>query len=203
MRQPRRDTLFAMGLLSLQGLFRPVVAGAWSYYLRAWNAGSEASLRQGQAVVNKLTVMGRLVFVLTAIAFLVWFYRSYRRLGRLYPESTNYGPAAAVWGFFVPILNLFRPIEIALEIWRKTHLDRSWQLYIWWLTYLLAGLVGSLAWMVALTQKHNGAWGLIAGILIVSSSLYTLAAWLGVVVVRSISLGLDRLEFQKQGPDIL
>ena len=76
----------------------------------------------------------------TAIAFLNWFYRAYRATAEA--EGTRYAPGQAVWTFFVPILNLFRPYQIATDIWRRsappgpieTH-GHSFVILLWWVSW--------------------------------------------------------------------
>jgi hypothetical protein len=61
-----------------------------------------------------------LFFVIAAIVFMIWFHRVYANLEALGARSLTYTPGWAVGCWFVPILNLFRPVQIAQEIWRKS-----------------------------------------------------------------------------------
>ncbi len=79
-------------------------------------------------------------FVLTAIAFLVWFYRAYKTVN--VAEGTAHSPDQAVWTFLVPILNLYRPYQIATEIWRKSSpsgedFGHSGLLIAWWALWVV------------------------------------------------------------------
>jgi len=72
----------------------------------------------GPAAVGVGTTVTLGLFAVTAIAFLVWFYLAYQAVNLA--EGSVHSPDQAVWTFIVPILNLFRPYQIATEIWRKS-----------------------------------------------------------------------------------
>lgn len=61
-----------------------------------------------------------LVFFVTAIIFMTWFHRAYANLEPLGNPSLTFTPGWAVGCWFVPILNLYRPLQIAQEIWGKS-----------------------------------------------------------------------------------
>jgi Domain of unknown function (DUF4328) len=59
-------------------------------------------------------------YIVTAIVFLVWFYRAYANLRPLGATRLNQTPGWAVGVWFLPIMNLFRPVQAAQEIWRNS-----------------------------------------------------------------------------------
>jgi len=65
----------------------------------------------------------RIATILTSIFFLVWFHRSYRNLAWLGVEGTKYSTRWAVGGWFIPIMNLVRPYQVAREIWDASNPD--------------------------------------------------------------------------------
>ena len=125
----------------------------------------EAPLEAFQAV-NALSASVALVRVIVWIAtgsvFLVWFYRSHRNLTPLRASPIKYGSGWAIGGFFVPFLNVVRPMQVMREVWHGSNPatfdpDRrsgpsfgpndstpalvGW----WWGLFLLSGLVGNVA----------------------------------------------------------
>ncbi len=56
------------------------------------------------------------VSIVTLFFFTRWFAQAYRNLGALRGRR-RFDARWAVWGWFVPLLNLFRPQTIATEIW--------------------------------------------------------------------------------------
>jgi hypothetical protein len=75
-------------------------------------------IRQG---VVGLTLLA--VSLATAVLFVMWFSRAYRNLPRLGVGELRYGPGWAIGAWFVPILNLFRPKQIADDLWRGSDPD--------------------------------------------------------------------------------
>jgi len=71
-----------------------------------------------------------LAVAVAGIAFLVWFRRAWRNLKSLGGRDLKYSTAWAVGGFFVPILNLYRPIQVMREVWHgsdPSNLERDLQ----------------------------------------------------------------------------
>jgi hypothetical protein len=84
---------------------------------------------------------------LSFIIFMIWFYRSHKNLQAYNSMGLKYSPGWAVGSFFVPILNLFRPYQIAQEIWTASDPQAStvgWKqsklsivVIFWWLSVIL------------------------------------------------------------------
>jgi hypothetical protein len=88
-----------------------------------------------------------------ASTFLAWFYRAYANLPRLGIQHLRHRPGWAIGSWFVPVLSLVRPKQIANDIWRgsdPTSPDRQpdWHepvsplLHWWWALFLLNGFLG-------------------------------------------------------------
>jgi hypothetical protein len=68
-----------------------------------------------------LTILGFIVFVVTAILFLMWLHRSSSNLTAFgYWKSQGYSPAWTVGSFFVPIVNLFVPYQATKYVWQSS-----------------------------------------------------------------------------------
>ena len=94
----------------------------------------------GVAAAGIATAVTMVFYALTAVAFVVWFYLAYRTVNLA--EGTAHSPDQAVWTFFVPILNIFRPYQIATEIWRKSSASgeshgHSGLLIAWWALWVI------------------------------------------------------------------
>jgi Domain of unknown function (DUF4328) len=70
-----------------------------------------------QALAGSLVL---LTFVGTIVVYLVWFSRAYKNLTSLGATDLRYGSGWAIGAWFVPILNLWRPKQIANDIWRAS-----------------------------------------------------------------------------------
>jgi Domain of unknown function (DUF4328) len=92
-----------------------------------------------------------IVFLITVVLFLAWFYRCYANIEALGAQWPRYGKGWAVGGWFVPILNVWRPKQIANDIWRASDpslpadVGTGWRgahvpafLLVWWLAYQVA-----------------------------------------------------------------
>lgn len=70
-------------------------------------------------LVYALAIFGWLLaLIVQTVVFLRWFYRAYGGLHERGVAEVRYGQNQAAWSWFVPILNLFRPKQIANDIWR-------------------------------------------------------------------------------------
>lgn len=87
-------------------------------------------------------------FLIAGVCVIAWFHRAYGNLRRLGATTMRYGPGWAIGGWFVPILNLWRPKQIANDIWRGSDPRNPgqqplWQeplsplLWFWWAAWVL------------------------------------------------------------------
>ena len=112
-----------------------------------------------EASVDRLELEGVATFVvylIGAAAFLFWFHRAYANLERLAARGTRHSKRWAVIGWFVPIVNLFHPKQIANDAWRGSDPDvgdgTTWSnhgplpafLDLWWAFWVLSTVGWSL-----------------------------------------------------------
>jgi len=86
-------------------------------------------LTQAEKLANRsrLQLVGAIqvfVYVATALAFLRWFHRVHGNLPGLGGRDLKYTPGWAAGGFFVPVLNLFRPLQVMREVWHASDPSR-------------------------------------------------------------------------------
>lgn len=96
-----------------------------------------------------------LAFLVSAVLFMAWFSRGYRNLRRMGVQNMRYGPGWAIGAWFVPIFSLFRPKQIANDVWRGSErgveVSAQWRqvevprLVHWWWGLFLAQ--GTLVWI--------------------------------------------------------
>ena len=126
--------------------------------LRA-TGGSRVALeaREAQFTTNAilLWIQGTL-FVATAVAFLGWLFQARVNLRAFGVRRPNYSRGWVVWGFLVPLVNLFRPYQVIREIWQasdpKSHDAFNWRslpvsklLPAWWALFVGWGLLELMA----------------------------------------------------------
>lgn len=96
------------------------------------------------------------------ITFLMWFRRAYYNLNQR--KTSDYSDGWAVWSWFVPIITLFRPVQIMNEMWAETtKLIKQYthdyvstskiQISIWWILWLLTGIISQISMRITLRAE--------------------------------------------------
>lgn len=155
-----------IGLLSLNAALDVVAAISDVSYLGLIERGKQGlvSFAEGSTADSRqanLALLQLLVFLVTAIVFIVWFRRAYRNLGPLGASWLRFKPGWATGGWFVPIFNAVRPKEIANDIWRVSDPDLPPALdgpalgrpvapvvNLWWFAFIVSAALGRAAFRV-------------------------------------------------------
>ncbi|HEY1860280.1 MAG TPA: DUF4328 domain-containing protein, partial [Gemmataceae bacterium] len=117
---------------------------------------AEAALYDGlDTAIGALDI---LLSIVTAVLFCVWTYRAYKNLRRLGVRGLKHSPGWAVGYFFIPIVNLFKPCAVFLEMWRasdpKSPIDDAyaWQngsagalVGLWWASWVISNLISNVS----------------------------------------------------------
>jgi hypothetical protein len=143
-----------------------------------------------------------LVFLATAVLFIIWFYRAYTNLRPLGAPEPRHGVGWTIGAWFVPVLDLVLPKLMLNEIWRGSEPEPAGGAgekatvpafhHLWWaiwvLSFLLAVEAGvdsatssfdsALSGDRATTTTASGALSVVGGLLSAA------AAVLGALVVR-------------------
>lgn len=103
---------------------------------------------------NVLLGLTVLAFFISAISFLMWFHRVTKNLASLGAISTKYSPGWAVGYWFIPILNLFRPYQVMVEVWHgsvpqpertaslvRVHRGSHAQVGWWWAAWIIMSVL--------------------------------------------------------------
>ena len=119
--------------------------------------GGDVSVVDAQAADDRqFTIAGvqLALFAVTALAFIVWFYRAYVNLPALGAGDLRWGSNWAVGAWFVPFLNFVRPKSLANDIWRasdpalpRREIGRPsgpvpWWHHLWWVLFLVGAILG-------------------------------------------------------------
>ncbi|MBK8975425.1 MAG: DUF4328 domain-containing protein [Planctomycetes bacterium] len=151
-------------------------------------AEAEATANDARVELIELVDIG--LFLLTAIVFLTWMYRAYSNLRALGARHLVNSPAWAVGGWFVPILNLVRPVQVMSELWRESlPADRSGShglLGLWWTAWLAANLVGLTNLRAFGSAQTAAEWLRMTRVDQAASAAAIVAAVLAILVVRSV-----------------
>jgi hypothetical protein len=133
-----------------------------------------------------------------AVFFLFWIHRAssnLRGLGRVGMRTT---PGWCVGGYFVPILNLFQPMQSMKEIWQASDpqaVQGSWfasdstpLVGIWWAAWMLTGVIGVFAFFVRGDPSSEGSIGLASDL---TRAIATVAV---VLLMRGITKRQDQAQ---------
>ena len=147
-----------------------------------------------------------LAFIVTAIAWLIWLYRAYSNLRAMGTGKSRFTPGWAVGYWFVPFVNLVRPYQIVVDLWRRSeglntsesveHLPRASVISWWWGVYLLSGATGRI--FLSLSREANTVSDLITvtDVGMFADSIGIVSAILAISVVRGIDKRQQRLDLQ-------
>jgi Domain of unknown function (DUF4328) len=153
----------------------------------------EASDRRQQIVA-----VGQLVvFAVTAGFFIAWLHRAHSNLFALGAQHPRYSRATAIWSWFVPILNLWRPKQVINDVWRATDPDApidqgdSWRqrdppvLYaVWWLVWVALNFAYNADLRIYLRAETLEDFQFSSLFTTASDALSVLGALLALAVVR-------------------
>ena len=131
------------------------------------------------------------VYLITAIGFLMWFHRVHRNLPALGAEKLQYSPGWAVGSFFVPFLNLFRPYEIMKEVWDNSKSSASdhprGRLGWWWAMWLISNLLGQAAGRTTMAAETYEMLRIASWLDIAATLASLLAAVLAIRVIQGVT----------------
>lgn len=168
---------------------------------RAAQGGSvDPALREAQLATQDWLrgAQGLLLFA-TGIAFIAWLYQTRVNLRALGVRRPTYGRQWCIWGFLVPLVNLFRPYQVIREIWRASSpasLDAfQWRslrvpplLGLWWAVAVACAGLRVLATVTGLGAGLNlQKLQLSVGMVTLSDLLAGVAAGLACFVVMRLS----------------
>lgn len=140
------------------------------------------------AFADTVTVL----FVLTGLIWLVWFFRARANVDAWSQRPQRYRPGWAVWSWVVPIASLWLPYPITRDVVEDS--ERSARapgsarplLLAWWIAYALLQLL----WIIDQALRRAGS---IGGLRLHSDAeialviVRILAVWLAILVVRRLT----------------
>ncbi|MBC8756620.1 DUF4328 domain-containing protein [Kordia sp. YSTF-M3] len=114
-------------------------------------------------VVPVMRIVQFVIHIVSIVFFVRWFKRAYGNLIRKH-QPMEYSENGSAWGFFIPIVSLYRPITTAKEIYLKTQYaireynsnlkvdtDTSF-IVIWWIFMIFNNMFSSYS-----SRKYDNA----------------------------------------------
>lgn len=152
-------------------------------------------LDEGRVLVDALLAADQLVtlagllelaaFVAAAALFLRWQVAAHRNLPALGGSAPRTGVAAGVASWFVPVVNLVRPLQVVEDLWRAGERGaRAPALFrVWWIAWLVALVAVLAAWTLTGDAADVGERQRIDALRAVSTGLSAMAAAFVIAVI--------------------
>ncbi len=162
------------------------------------------SIDETRSAIETISI---LAYLAAAGFFIAWIYRAYSNIVALGRTHLRRSQGWAIGAWFIPLVNLVYPKEIADDTWRGSDpdsaatFDDSWRktkvptfVHWWWAAFLLAGIVSYLS---SRTINGWGGPGNVSGALndlnrglildLISIGLYVIACVLAFKLINAIS----------------
>ena len=158
-------------------------------------AGENVTDAELNADDERMRLVGLLQFaglIAGAIVFIRWMHGAYRNVDVVAPQERRYGHGWAIGSWFVPFLNLWRPKQIANDIWRAGGSGGPGALlWLWWTVFVVSNWAANIAIRSYLSDDSTEdlRTGTIA--YMISDGLDVVGAILAVLVVRAATDRLD------------
>jgi hypothetical protein len=156
--------------------------------------------------------LSALAVVAVVVVFIIWMWRAAKNIEVLGRRGASFGPGWAIGGWLIPIANLVLPVLHMQELWKASdptisREDGGWKygaqsslIWLWWVAYAAAQVLGTLGGVVISSPDRDGDLPVVemiqdldavrtgVTIFVVGQLLLVVAAILAVLVV----LGLTR-----------
>ncbi|MFF3209608.1 DUF4328 domain-containing protein [Streptomyces sp. NPDC002886] len=202
-------------LLSLVGVLGLVLSGA-----ELFRAGLQDDLTSGpsmgtserlgglDALTIPLGLLDVVLYLATAVVFIVWFHRV-RSNGQVFrPDGFTQSAGWAIGGWFVPLANLFFPYRTARETWNASTQyapDGTYRqvsgapVVAWWLAFVVSTVLDRVSSRQYLAAETHEALRDASSFAAVAELSTTVAAVLAVLFVRKLT-AMQRVK-AVQGPN--
>ena len=202
-RSPRGLEIAASVLLGVVALFDVLDAAAslaarGQYQELVGEPAQSGDLVVDAELVSVVTgVLGMAAMVATAVVFICWFLRVRKNAELLAPQlRQRRSPAWAGWGWFVPVVSLWFPLQIAQDGWRAATAPGAPKaseklLGFWWAAWLLSLMVGRVDGQLYSKAETAEAYVSSFGVTALADGLDLVAAVLAILVVRRLTARQD------------
>ncbi len=93
-------------------------------------------------------------FILSIVGFLLWIHQAARNADALGPRG-EFSPGWSVGWWFIPVANLWKPLQVMSEIWNRSHPSAMSPhlLWPWWGAWVVGNSAG---WLVTWNTFSEG-----------------------------------------------
>ena len=144
-----------------------------------------------------ISVLQIAFYIISAVFFIMWFRRAYNNLHIAGSKYLSYDEGWAAGAWFVPLLNLFLPYKIMMEIWNemqlcfrvketKSTIKDGTKVGVWWALFLVGNITSALPIRFG-GNIFNGFVSLILTSLI-KDTIFLVDALLLVSIIRQVAV---------------
>jgi hypothetical protein len=130
-----------------------------------WETSEELSATLFAITYGTSGVTWSIALVLAAVGYLVWIHRAAKNTFALGFGTVGTTPGTAVWCWFIPFVNLFKPYHVVGRIYRASDPDQMlsndlvarWPkvLSVWWGAWVISSIIGNIS--IRLSLKDDPA----------------------------------------------
>jgi len=156
--QRRKDIVSAFIVLAFTGVVSIFFALYQNGVLREFDAGNVTveEIDTLDTLSSIISIAQTIANIVVIVLFIKWFRRAYGNLIRI-GVPMEFSESGAVWGYFIPIVSLFRPVTTMKETYTKTQqairkqnssffVDRDTSLItFWWIVYIIGNIITNMA----------------------------------------------------------
>ncbi len=170
--------LFLLAFIVLDALLSVCIIAEWQGLVDL-----EAVEPDPAALAYFFVALGYTLAFLAAVIFVaMWLYRAHANLRDAGVDGLAISPGWAVGWYFVPIANLFRPLEAMRELWANSHGegdrfadDAHPQIGAWWGCWIVGNILSSVGTQIEMMDSPSV---FSVGLQVASSIGLIGAAWL-------------------------
>jgi hypothetical protein len=164
------------------------------------NLGESEDMSASETVMSLLALgiiaVKVLFFIATVVSFLMWLYRAYKNLEAFNVQNLNTSAGWAVGYWFIPILNLFKPLKVVNELYHGSNPETAEQGYafsdtgtpaihgFWWACWILSNFANRIASAIEKSAKDVTNSSVLFDV--ISLSLGIMAGVLLIFIIRDI-----------------
>lgn len=173
---------------------------------------TESTFAEGEDIIGGFFAVAALLRVFLwvggGIAFLAWQYRALANVPALGTKHGEFTPGWALFCWFIPIMNLWKPFKAMKELWQKSDSDFHEDTFVpkdggessgivdfWWGAFITSSVIGYFSNAFSATE-HEEWRRFVPVVFMVSSLAYMLALYLIISIVNHISKEQER-RFEK------
>lgn len=159
---------------------------------------------------NLVSIVNLIVFILSGIFFIQWFRRAYFNL-HLVSKKLKFTEGWAAGSWFVPFINLIRPVEIMKELYTKTNeilieknvrFDQKKNIInLWWAFWIISAVISNFIMRYSLNVADLNELQNLTLMTMASSIIGIISGFLALKVVKDyvyMEEKLNNINFSKQ-----